>query len=575
MTPSRRKFMKQCVTMGGGALCVPLLPGVLRASPDSSGTRQSHEAVCPRSAPPAKTLWALRIEDLKKGSEERLPLACLQGLVNRRQPQIFLAYDRFDVQWLDWLRERGDVKEVCWVGPKELYEKFLPVVKELVVTDPDLPASVNVATMLAAVEGWLPVTPRLRAEFQRVNVARDLRGKWTKNIEAYRWFYAAYGSRMSRRACAHYDPGQFELRDYFVQFKIPLVWVSHPSDAQHSPAASAAEEAQFARDLFQKLPANIPCLGWWDHGLGGEDGCGENGPYSGLDLASQQGKFQVCTAFDGYGRGVGNLSVHSGTSATFRQKVAAPPPPLADKVYYTYTRTDGDGMNFWRQVYRDLWDQPAHGRVPVGWQTGPAASDLIPDILDYFYRHASANDVFVNALTGVGYIREAVYLERLPPSAQEAAWIQYIDLSRRYFQRLDLSLLTTFEALQLMPPKTLARFTELPGIKAIYRNYARFGDTTVENAVTELNGVPIFRAVLDGSFSLATPADIRRSAADIARQIRQFTPARRPAFLHVSLTNWLVDMRVLVEVEEALGPDYVAVRADHLPALYWQAKKRR
>ena len=125
---SRRKFVKQCVTIGGGALCVPLLPGVLQASPDSSGTLQSREAVCPKSAPPAKTMWALRIEDLKQGSEERLPLSCLQGLVNRRQPQIFLAYDRFDVQWLDWLRERGDVNEVRWVGPKELYEKFLPVV---------------------------------------------------------------------------------------------------------------------------------------------------------------------------------------------------------------------------------------------------------------------------------------------------------------------------------------------------------------------------------------------------------------------------------------------------------------
>ena len=114
---------------------------------------------------------------------------------------------------------------------------------------------------------------------------------------------------------------------------------------------------------------------------------------------------------------------------------------------------------------------------------------------------------------------------------------------------------------------------------SLFSGYVRscrvFGDTTLENATTELNGVPIFRAILDGSFSLATPEDIRRSAADIARQIRQFTPGRRPAFLHLSLTNWLVDMRVLVEVERALGPDYVGVRADHLPALYWEAKKRR
>jgi hypothetical protein len=560
--------------LGAGAFCVPMLPGVLYGSFGESAAPGAHEPVCPKSLPPAHTLWAVRIADLKQEPAERLPLSCLQGLVNRRQPQIFLAYDRFDEQWLDWLRQRGDVKEVRWVQPKEIYEKFLPVAKGMVVVDPALPATINVATMLAAVEGWLPVTPGLSKNFSSLKMAMDLRGKWKKNIDAYRWFYSHYGSRMSRRACANYDPGQFELRDYFVEFAIPLVWVSHPDDAKHSSAASPVEESQFVHDLFQSLPANIPCLGWWDHGLAGEEGCGENGPYSGNDIASQHGKFQVCSAYDGFARGVGNLSVHSGTSATFHQKTVAPP-PLADKVYYAYTRTDGDGPNFWRQVYRDLWDQSAHGKVPVGWQLGPTASDLIPDIIDYFYKHALPSDVFINALTGVGYIREAVYLERLPKSEQEAAWNEYMEMSGRYFKRLDLSLLTTFEAFDLMPPETLARFTRLPGIRAIYRNYHRFKDTTAENATSEVNGVPVFRTILDGGFSLGSPAEIRQAGAAIARQIRQFAQAKRPAFLHLSLTNWLVDMRVLEEVEKALGPDYVAVRADHLPVLYREAKRYR
>lgn len=249
--------------------------------------------------------------------------------------------------------------------------------------------------------------------------------------------------------------------------------------------------------------------------------------------------------------------------ATLRQKSVAAP-PLADKVYYTYTRTDGDGMNFRRQVYRDLWDQPAHGKVPVGCQVGPTGFDLIPDILDYFYKHATHNDVFVNALTGIGYILEAMYLEKLPKAEQEAAWNEYMKLSRRYLRRLHLSLLTTFEAFQLMPQETLARFAELPGIKAIYRNYHRVKDTTVENATSEVNGVPVFRTVIDGP-----------PVASIVRQLQQFAGTRRPAFLHASLTNWFVDMRVLVEVEKALGPDYVAVRADQLPALYAQARKPR
>ncbi len=429
--------------------------------------------------------------------------------------------------------------------------------------------------MLCAVEGWLPITPQSGEDFEHLKVAMDLRGKWKKNIDAYRWFYATYGGQMSRRACANYDPGQFELRDYFVEFKIPMIWVSHPKDVKVSPAASPVEETEFAREFFRTLPVNIPCLGWWDHGQGGEEGCGENGTTSGLDLVSEAGKFQVCSGFDGFAPGVGNLSVHSGTTATFRQKPAPPLPPLENKVYYAFTRTDGDGPNFWRKVYRDLWDQPDHGKVPVGWQLGPTASDLIPDIIDYFYQHASPNDVFVNALTGIGYIHEAVFLDKVPESQREAAWRQYMDLSQRYFKRLDLSLLTTFEAHeQLMPQKSLERFTELQGLKAIYRNYSRGKDTTAENATTEVNGVPVFRTVIDQNYSLATPEKFHRAVAAVVKEIRQFTPTQRPAFLSVSLANWMVDMSALPAIEKALGPDYVAVRADHLPALYIEAKKQ-
>ncbi len=553
---------------------MPTLPDMLLAASDVSKRPQMKETVCPKSAAPAKILWAVRLDGPEKGLDLALPLSCLQGLVNRQQPQIFLVHDRFDEKWLDWLRQRGDVEEVRRVGSRVLFEKFLPAAKGLVLIDPDLPGSINVATMLAAVEGWLPVVPRLRSEFPRLEVAMDLRGRWKKNIEGYRWFYGTYGEQMSHRACANYDPGQFELRDYLVQFKIPLVWVSHPDDAQRSATASPAEEAQFARDLFQSLPSNIPCFGWWDHGQAGEDGCHENGPYSGCDLASQYGKFQICSAYDGYARGASNLSVHSGTTARFQHKVVAPP-PLADKVYYGYIRTDGDGPNFWRQVYRDLWDQPSHGRVPIGWQMGPTASELIPDILDWFHKHATPNDVFVNALTGLGYIREAVYLTKLPESQQEAAWQQYMALSSRYFQGLDQSLLTTFENQgQFLSDERLASFTKLPGIQAIYRDYTRVGDTTAENAASEVNGVPIFRAILAGEFPLGTSDDIRRSAAAIAEQIRQFTPEKRPAFRYISLSNWMVDMRVLVAVEDELGPHYVAVRADQLPSLHREASAR-
>lgn len=574
MNPSRRDVLIESGLLGAGIFCSPLFMNALRAASDRPVTGTDSETVCPKSSPPADTLWAIKVETLEPG--ERLTLSCLQGLVNREQPRIYLAYDHYDELWLDWMRERGDVKEIRWVEPKEAYDRYLSLAKGLVVTDPRVPGSVNVATMLGSLEDWLPVVPDERAEFAGLKVAMDLsEKKWTKNIEAYRWCFSNHGERMSKRVCAHYDPGQFELRDYFFQFKVPMIWISSPKDTKKSPAASPVQETRYAHEFFAKLPPNIPCMGWWDNGVGGEFGCGENGTESGMDIISQHGKFEICTGFDGYCQGVGNLSVHSGTSAKFRQK-SAPPLPTLDKgkVYYTYTRTDGDGPNFYRQAYRLIWDQPDHGKVPVGWQLGPTASDLIPDILDYFYKHATPGDVFVNALTGVGYIHENCFLDKIPQEDKEAVWKQYLDLSARYMKRLDLSQMTTFEADHLMSPESLARFAGLPGLTALYRNYHIFTDTTLKNAAIEVNGIPVFRTVISaGNYKLGSPQKIKQAADDIVKQVRKFTPAQRPGFLHMSLTNWYLDSRVLVEVEKALGPDYIAVRADQLPALYREAKK--
>jgi hypothetical protein len=579
---NRRKFLESAIGAAAGLYGASFWdPAASRASlPD--GANASASAVCPKSAPPAKTIWALKIAELDVQSysepfqnqpEQRLTLACLQGLVNRQQPRIYLVYDRFDEMWLEWMRERGDVQEIKWVGTEQLYEKFLPTVSKLVVTDPDLPGSINVATMLAATQGWLPVTPRVLPLFEELPIAMDLRGRWEKDIDAYRWFYSTYGNQLTDRACACLGPAIYELRDYVVEFKIPLFWVSpHDPRKEHvqfskndqlHKSVSPAEEEEFVRELLLKLPPNIPCLGWWDHGVAGQEQIGEQ---LGVTLASQYAKFQVCTAFDGYCRGFSNLSVHSGTTGAFKQKTY-PPPALEDKIYVTCIRTDGDGPNFWRQAFRKLWDDPDHGKTPVAWQLGPAMYDLAPDILDYYYRRATAADTFVNALTGIGYIHESEYAVKLPESAREAIWDQFVELSNRYFKLLDLSTLTTWG---VMRRPMIERFTRLSGIQGIFAHYLRRGKNF---EAYEVKGVPVFPSITGNASLLGTPAGHCRAVADIVNEIKSVQPKRLPAFHFASLTNWAVDLKVIVDVEKALGPDYVFVRPDQMTALYKAANK--
>ncbi len=533
--------------------------------------------VCPKSNPPARRLAAMRLEELTSHNwDMRLTLTCLQGLVNRSEPRLFLVQDRYDELWLDWLKQRGDIDHVDWLEVGQVFGRFLPEVKAGFITDPGVPASVNVATMLAGIHGGLVATPTTAAQYDLPmgalpdswKTGLDLRTlNWKKNIEAYKWAFKELDSELSREAICYLDPAAIGLRDYLVQFKIPIVWLSAPSDAAKSPQASFDDEKAFVRETFMKWPTNIPCLGWPGDGVGTESGIGE---WQGVKLASECGKFEVCSAYDGFSPTVSNLSVHSGTKATLHQNPPAPLKLQRSKVYVSFTRSDGDGLNFLRHYYRKLFDDPQHGSVPIGWQVGPTATDLMPDILEYYYKHARPGDYFTNALTGVGYIHEDVYADNFPPAQRDQIVAEFVRLSGIYRARLDTKVLTTFAE---MRPERLAQLASIDGITSVMANYGRTHGTTLENLITSSSGKPVFRSANKGPGDLTfTPYGRREAEAHMIDEIRRWTPAQRPAFLHVFLANWLTHIEMAENIAKGLGGEYAFVRPDQLLSLYEQSK---
>jgi len=561
---SRRAFLASSAAGVSGALW-----------PRSCGATESEVHLCPKSRPPARTLAALRLEELTSFAwDMRLTLSCLQGLSNRSEPRLYLLHDRYDELWLEWLHERGDIDAIEWLEVGHVFERFLPVVSRLYVTDPEVPASVNVATMLASVYDGLVATPNTlglfkfaaKADAGNPAAGLDLRAlHWKKDVDAYRWAFAQLGKSLSRQAICILDAHEVALRDYLVEFKIPILWISAPRDVAANPKASSDEELSFAREILMQWPPNIPCLGWPNSG-NKEAGIGED---LGIDLTSECAKFNPCTAFDAYSPTVGNLSVHSGTTATLHQPV--PPIKLErEKVYFSFIRSDGDGWNFQRHYYRKLFDDPHHGSVPIGWQLGSTAFDGQPDILDYYYRHARPGDCFVNALTGIGYIHEARYAQNYPPEQRAQIWKDYLRLSGIYLQRLDATVMCTY---QEMSPDIVSSIAGVPGVRGLFSNYGRTDKTTLENLASEVGGVPVFRAVNRPPFILTYTPSARRDAEQFTvKEITSWTPRQRPAFLFVFLANWLTDMEMAENIARALGNEYMAVRPDQLVSLYQQSK---
>ncbi len=533
--------------------------------------------VCPKSKPPARTLVAYRLDELTSNPfDMRLTLHCLQGIVNRSVPRLFLVQDRYDELWLDWLRERGDIDEVKWPELGQLFERFLPEVKCMFITDPAIPATVNVATMLASVHNGLVATPANASQFNlsagaypdSSKLGMDLRRMhWKKDVEAYRWAYEQLRPALSRQAVSFLDPATAALRDYLIEFRIPILWICSPDDVKSNPQASFEEEYQFAKDVLTEWPTNIPCFGWPGDAVGTESGIGE---WDGVRLISQCGKFEVCSAYDGYSPTVSNVSVHSGTRATYHQKPAQTLTLQRDKIYVAFTRSDGDGWNFQRHYYRKLFGDSSHGRIPIGWQIGPTATDGIPDVLDFYYKHATLNDYFFNALSGVGYIHEDNYADYYPEKDREAIWREFLRLSGIYRQRIDTTALATFAE---MEPPRLALLAGIPGIQAVFANYGRTHLTTRDNLVTVVNGKPVFRAINGGVPGTPFTPEARQAAAEnVTAQILHWKPKQLPAFQHIFLANWLTDLEMAQIIYQALGSQYLAVRPDQLVSLWQQSR---
>lgn len=245
-------------------------------------------------------------------------------------------------------------------------------------------------------------------------------------------------------------------------------------------------------------------------------------------------------------------------------------PPLEDKVYYSFLRTDGDGPNFWREEFLNRWWEPQHGEVPMNWPLGPMAFDFMPDIMDYFYKHASANDYFMVAVSGVGYINENIYGAKLPAERRKAGFDRFLGLTSEYMRRMDLHCIHT----DATNSDELARqYARAEGVEALFLNYNRSDMTTAQNATTTIDGIPIFRTVLRGSELREKPwAELVKIAAET---VRKYTPPQRPAFLCLTLCNWVYldetkmeTLALVQELERQLAPEYKAVRADHLLQLY-------
>lgn len=197
---TRRTFLTAAGVAGSSA-ALWLDPSAPPAAATGSreGLHWRHGRLLPRFAEPRR----LDIADIEPlTGDEQLLLGTLQGVVNRRRPELYLYYDEADRAWPDAL----DVRQRT-ITPGQVLERYLDRACGAVVYDPGVRDSINVATTLAGLHGAVVASPEL-AQTHDLDVVEDLRGRFTgmSKVDVYRWQLEELWPRCEQRLITGLPP---------------------------------------------------------------------------------------------------------------------------------------------------------------------------------------------------------------------------------------------------------------------------------------------------------------------------------------------------------------------------------
>lgn len=310
------------------------------------------------------------------------------------------------------------------------------------------------------------------------------------------------------------------LRDYAVANKAMVFWLDSNVPEQ--------------RELFEKILSDVepgtPYLGWFSNDVDGE--------FSGVEITSNHGVYVLAADW------FSNLTVFSGTKANKLKPETVLMPKLENKIYVTYTFSEGDNFQYNQHRMRILWDDPNRGKVPLNWTSSPLLYDAAPAMLNYFNDTATANDLIIAGPSGAGYF----YPNAWPVQSFSA----FLKQSYSYMEKTGMTI-----------PYVLNRIDsqnvplDAAHAAAYMKEYKPKG---MFLSWEDRHGVEL----IDGKLPVSTIHGI--STAQDGKVILENAKAEwdgnSPMFVSLGLLAWSLTPSDIAELQASLGPEYAAVRAD-------------
>jgi hypothetical protein len=367
-------------------------------------------------------------------SSVALTLLSLQGIVNREEPRIYLILDKYSDFWLQYALSKVSIQVTAIESPTDLIKKFSSSIKGLVVYDPSIPDTINVATTLAGLDDRLVVDPASLPSLQQtlgISDILDIRQMvhnlgWSNSpsgrLSIYRWVYDALWPRCDKRMIGVGNPGapissypvMLGVRDYIVALRLVTLYLSPTNPDQ---------EALYEKFL-STAPTPIPVFGWT-----------ENEEEETVSLASSHGDWVAVLSHIYQATYPSDLTVLSGIEV---QPVRYEPKIDDNKllqatepgIYVTAYVTDGDNLGYDYSLGWDNWNVYQSSNASLGWTINPVLTDLAPLVWNYYMTTASADVTFVAGPSAAGYMR--------PEYMGSDQLAEYMEYARGYWKTTGL-----------------------------------------------------------------------------------------------------------------------------------------
>ncbi len=413
--------------------------------------------------------YTLAHEATAASYDESMAVACLQGIVNRDRPRLYVLSkkDKRPQYWRKILSQQGRWLEGKTFEPltdlDALVQLARPGLKGAVIWDPDVPASLNVATTIAGVEDAVVLSPefaRKYLEAWNLDVLADLRGRFTgeetgsKKNDAYRWAIREYlrkGRCSAHFLCLYEDAfsarargniGYVLTRDWAIKQRAFVYDLSPwgdepPGDDPLQPLGT--DLATYRMMLEATLEQSAP------HQMTEVTGFFAFAKYSNVPrhasahdpvptewetvwLISPYNCYQNTISSDCF-----NQSFHSqAPRVPLKQRRPAETPELANKAYVCILMADYDSATPLYSFLPKHWDDPKRGQIPLAWGVNPNLVETYPDIFAYLYETAAAGDYFTADASAAGYMN--------PNRIKQESLPLFVRHNQRLFQETDMTI---------------------------------------------------------------------------------------------------------------------------------------